>query len=488
MRLVILTSIAAHPATAPRVLGLLVRHVLGGPTHYVGRSEMLAALAANPRTPKDATAALLREAHQQTFLPVMRRPGTTADDAIAWLQERLDTASLRHALRVVPDPGGTLARYAMVHAPGARIYQELLELADCPLEVRVAAAAALAARPSHTQTDKADIWKVVEAHPEHATTVRSGILNPALLEYLDEQGKLAASTPTPVHGTAAWLRDRSTPDAAVVAHLREHGDASDWLDTIRTRPDPAGTLVSAAFDVAHHDRTLTPRLLTAVLTHTAAPAHLKHAAMCAWPNGAKVPDRVAVVTAALLKDAPLEVVDSWAPHARTVSQIQVVLSRTDLTPAILDRLTDAVQPTYEQWSHSRVSMLDPLLWGVVLATHACSSPDQRADAQALTASGRVATLARPGNRQASHAALLVRLGQRLTHEEAAAVGRDIPVTMLNDHSIANLPTVTALVGAALEDDLRQMGDEQAAAALAALATNFSGTVGELFTTVRAVAG
>lgn len=499
---VVIEHLAARPDTPPVILAHLLQLARGAlapqPRSFTQPPvpdpvySARTALAANPALDTTQLRALAQL--PGTREAILRTVCSRADLTGAQVGEVLGTgataADLIDALRRREDTDGGLARHAMTHGRGNGLWTALLKGKHTPDDVRHAAATALAHNPRSigaataraiTALSQRRLQRSASAADHSATCAWIADLAAATthggLTYALAGLDLTYRPLEP--GTPPWLSSPSTPLAAVLAWAAQVGTAAAWRTAHTHTPDPTGTLAAAA--CAAHP--YSPQIAMRVLNDPAAPVRCRQEA--AHLTSVHYPQDTATRAATFLHlaDADFAVwFVSWLPcHIRQVTD---VAHRTDLTPGHLDTLTSRRERlTHPSW---RAGYADH--WGLLLATHPCASPEQRATGRAMAAAAHADAGGRRRAADPTVRSLAKLVGHADVHDPAALVvaGGSLPTSVLGDGVLLAMPGIRAMVNGAIAAHLPDVTSPDAARTLTVLSSDFPGTIAELFTTTAAV--
>lgn len=465
-----LTALAAHPRTPAPVLAHLAcsRQSAG----RVSPDPVRTAVATNPNAPADLLASMLTPQGGHLWLPLMQRDAMTVPEAIALLGDTTHPVPLGAALRGVHDPDDVLVHLALDRTEHVEVASTALAAATTPAGAR-RAAHSLAAQALRDAHHVKLLRSYASAHPQDLATLVPAIVDPALAAELREQ--LEAVDPAP--GSAPWCGRTSTPER--VAWARQDPTGLRWARIVANGPDPDHQIARAA--LSEHPQQY--QVALAVLGREHRPLDVLTAAGIAAAGG---PWRLLQGTlrarvGRLITSGPHAVAAAYLRaqpdlHAAVAS----VSARTDLTPDDLDVVVALAGTDPHQWGQASLG-----LW---LATYPAATAAQvrfgiawvRRQCQTGTAKRHYQDIGAMEDLAAFVDALEANLGA-----DPAELGRLLPLTLLREHTVQQMPGIRALVDAALEDVVATL-DADGGLLLTTLHPTFPGTWGELLSTVAAV--
>jgi hypothetical protein len=475
--------------------------------------QVLSALAGNPQLTDTEVDTLAARGGPGVLLALLRRPGTTAEQALTLLgctpagrgpsAGTPSVAALQTALRCVPDPDGLLAAHVLAHssAPGPLRYLLEAALDD---HTRLAAALLLATPDSHGRTRmisadlRGHIGDLTARVPGARQAVLARTTHPQLRFDLEQLGRAVTADPRAVpdeHSPAAawhsWLLHPDVTAADVVAAAAEAGPLPGTLRTfvwelaLRTVPDPDGVLTDAVRAVggAH--------LLTRITTQANLRRDQRRAAALALLTHYPTLTRAALLaTLDLLRDAPVSYLRQVAAAATNQEVLAVVLSRPDVATQNLSTLADRrvrSQQGFGGWN--------AYSWARTLLSAWTVAPELLRSAAADLRPGGVGRwpFSAGGDRfwaAVTNAARDAGTGPALDRVGGASI-LGLPVTewqLLNQPG--DMPMFPSWVHAALTPVLPALADPATAAGVLALAGSgtFTGTLPELLLVAPALIG
>jgi hypothetical protein len=332
----------------------------------------------------------------------------------------------------------------------------------------------------------AKVVRLARRHPAHVPRLAAAAADPKLraaLEQLEQRlAKPLRREPEPGKATrsalTAWLASPGRTTDDVVAYVRGEPRPSLLRVAVTGFADTSGKVAAAAL-AASADRTVA----SAVLTSPTAPTLVRQQAA----------RRLVAPTEHLSRALYRPISELMAADPAFASEMVLACGDVYVTRAAMihaDLTADAVEIVEARLTGGRV-FVRPHDW-VWVATHPNAGRELRVRAlrvleRRLSMAGGRAS-ATEGNKLAGLVAWAA-AGVAATEVGNAAAGAQLPCPAVREIELWDqTPGLAPLLTAALTTQLAACDDSATASILAALATDFAGTVAELVMTLEAVAG
>lgn len=329
-----------------------------------------------------------------------------------------------------------------------------------------------------TVTDAADalVW-FAATHPEHTFAIHQ--VAPHLVPS-------SFSHQTTRRGTLGWVASPTTNPDDVISWANSIGTDA-WVALAARHPDPTGNLMAAA--VAHATTPpLDPdeedsgeewgrpnmALLTALANRpypltaeqqveVVSQLVLAEEVAEAWP-----------LYSQLLTDGPVGFIHAALERETTLASLTPLLARTDVTAGLISQIVGMLPDLLPDTGQPRA------LWAVWAATHPNTDEATRHEATRLLDSELAADRGEGLDPNVWRA-----LVSTPTSQDLVQGGFSVPVPALRHPWVATVPGVRSRVDAALGQWLPELPVEQVPT-LVGLADQFTGTLGQLITTVDTI--